>query len=303
MRAAGVAIVVTVGMLGAACGGGDGGATSAARDEKARSAPSEPTTAPASTGTTAPAPAAAAPAPAPAPAPEPAPPPPPAPPAVGTVPPEGLGPGATGPQVLVLEQRLTDLRYDVGGPPDDRFERSTEYSVVAFQKVAGLPRTGRATQDVADALTTATPPTALVPAGGPNRVEIDLPRQVLLLWQNDALAKVLPISSANNQRFCDGGRCRVARTPAGSFRVGYRIAGWHESDLGELYNPVYYQVGPGIAIHGSEEVPPQPASHGCVRIPMFAAETFPGLVPDGTPVYVIDGTTPIAPIAAGGPPT
>jgi peptidoglycan hydrolase-like protein with peptidoglycan-binding domain len=196
--------------------------------------------------------------------------------------------------VRALEDRLTALRYDVSAT-DGVYDQNTAYAVVAFQKVSGLPRTGRATQDVVDALSTAAPPGPLVPGGGPTRVEIDLPRQVLLLYQNDALARVLPVSTGSGQRFCADGRCRRAVTPAGSYRVGYHVDGWHKSPLGRLYNPLYYMVGVGIAIHGYPSVPPKPASKGCVRIPMSAAETFPDQVPDDTPVYVLDGRTPPRP--------
>ena len=58
---------------------------------------------------------------------------------------------------------------------------------------------------------------------------------------------------------------------------------------------LYYMVGIGVAIHGYHQVPPHPASHGCVRIPMFAAENLPSQVPDDTPVYVVDRVTPIGP--------
>lgn len=193
-----------------------------------------------------------------------------------------------------LEDRLTALRYDVSAT-DDVYDQNTAYAVVAFQKVAGLPRTGRATQAVVDALATASPPGPLVPGGGPTRVEIDLPRQVLLLYQNDALARILPVSTGSGKRFCADGRCRTAVTPPGSYRVGYHVDGWHKSPLGRLYNPVYYMVGVGIAIHGYHDVPPKPASKGCVRIPMSAAEAFPDQVPDDTPVYVLDGKTPPGP--------
>ncbi len=179
---------------------------------------------------------------------------------------------------------------------DDAYDQNTADAVVAFQKLANLPRTGRVTQDVADTLTNVTtPPLALVPGGGPTRVEIDLPHQVLLLFQNDTLSRVLPVSTGSGQRFCHGGRCRTAVTPAGSYRVGYRLPGWRKSPLGRMYRPVYYMVGIGVAIHGFRQVPPEPASHGCVRIPMGAADWFPDQVPDGTPVYVLDGTTPPGP--------
>jgi lipoprotein-anchoring transpeptidase ErfK/SrfK len=213
---------------------------------------------------------------------------------VGTVPPQGLGPGDRGPQVQVLEQFLAGLKYGVP-TLDDVYDQNTADAVVAFQKAAGLPRSGRATQDVADALTTSRPPDPLVPGGGATRVEIDLPRQILLLYQNDALLRVLPVSTASGRRFCDGGRCRTSVTPAGSYRVGYRIPGWRRSPLGRMYKPLYYMVGIGVAIHGFHQVPTEPASHGCVRIPMAAADWFADQVPDGTPVYVLDGKTPPGP--------
>jgi peptidoglycan hydrolase-like protein with peptidoglycan-binding domain len=207
------------------------------------------------------------------------------------VPPQGLGRGDRGPQVRALEERLTALHYDVN-VLDDVYDQATEYAVVAFQKVQGMARTGRVTQDVSDALATAAPPGPLVPGGGPTRIEIDLPRQVLFLYQNDQLVRILPVSTASGKRFCNQGRCRTAVTPAGSYRVGYRFPGWHESPLGRMYNPIFYMVGIGISIHGFQYVPPQPASHGCVRIPLFAADSFSAQVPDDTPVYVLDGRPP-----------
>jgi lipoprotein-anchoring transpeptidase ErfK/SrfK len=216
------------------------------------------------------------------------------PPSIGAVPAKGLGPGDRGPQVRALEDRLTALHYDVN-TTDEVYDQNTAFAVVAFQKVSGLPRTGRATQDVVDALATATPPAPLVPGGGPTRIEIDLPRQVLFLYHNDSLIRIVPVSTGSGKRFCDEGRCRNAVTPPGSYRVGYRVDGWDESPLGRLYKPLYYMVGAGIAIHGYAEVPPHPASKGCVRIPLSAAETLPGQVPDDTPVFVVDGKTPPAP--------
>jgi peptidoglycan hydrolase-like protein with peptidoglycan-binding domain len=222
-------------------------------------------------------------------------PPPPPPWSIGPVPVKGLGAGDRGPQVRAVEERLTALRFDVT-VADDVFDQNTGYAVVAFQKVAGLPRTGRVTQDVVDALAaTAAPPGPLVPGGGPTRIEIDLPRQVLFLYHNDALIRIVPVSTGSGKRFCADGRCRMAVTPPGSYRIGYRVNGWDQSPLGRLFNPLYFMVGVGIAIHGYADVPPHPASKGCVRIPLSAAASLPGQVPDDTPVYVLDGKTPPAP--------
>jgi lipoprotein-anchoring transpeptidase ErfK/SrfK len=51
-----------------------------------------------------------------------------------------------------------------------------------------------------------------------------------------------------------------------------------------MYYPVYF-VG-GVAVHGSPSVPRRPASHGCIRIPMYAAKAFYGTTPIGTVVLV-----------------
>jgi peptidoglycan hydrolase-like protein with peptidoglycan-binding domain len=215
-------------------------------------------------------------------------------------PPAGLGPGSRGPEVASLERRLDALRYDPGSV-DDVYDHNTAYAVTAFQKVHGMARTGRATDDVVTAVNEAkSPPPAIVPGGGGTRVEIDLDRQVLFLYEGNNLSKILPVSSGNGQRFCSEGWCRRAITRVGSFAVYTQARGWQKSPLGRLYNPLYFDGG--IAIHGSQSVPASPASHGCVRIPMAAAEWFPRRVTLGTPVYVAGNGTIPAPRAPAPPP-
>lgn len=210
-----------------------------------------------------------------------------------SVPPVGLGPGDRGEQVLALEQRLDFLRFDVG-QVDDVYDANTVHAVVAFQKLTGSPPSGRASPDVVDRLASAQQPEPLVAGGGPVRVEIDLPRQVLLLYQGDQLFRILPVSTGSGERFCKDGECGLADTPPGAFEVERRISGWRTSRLGRLFNPLYFNGG--IAIHGYPTVPTEPASHGCVRIPMSSANWFPEKVPNGTPVYVLDGKTPVTPL-------
>jgi len=213
-----------------------------------------------------------------------------------TAPPPGLGTGARGAEVAALEKRLEALSYDVG-KVDDVYDQNTAYGVTAFQKVNGMARTGRATDDVIAALATATQPPPLVPNGGENRVEVDIPRQVLFLYKSNTLQKIITISSGSNQRFCSEGWCRRAVTPGGSYGFYRQGHGWETGPLGSLYTPVYFNGG--IAVHGSRSVPAQPASHGCIRIPMSVAEWFPNAVHIGMPVHVVgvDGQppTPAAP--------
>jgi peptidoglycan hydrolase-like protein with peptidoglycan-binding domain len=203
----------------------------------------------------------------------------------------GLGRGARGPEVQALEQRLAEMHYDVGAV-DGLFDGMTVNAVIAFQKVEGMGRTGRATSDVLERVKTATAPPAMVPGGGVKHVEVDINRQILLLFENNELYRVIPVSTGNNKRYCVDGQCAYAVTPGGSFRMTWRVKGWHTSRLGKLYNPLFFNGG--IAIHGATSVPTYPASHGCVRVPLSAAEWLPSHLPKDTPVYVLNGK--VAPV-------
>ena len=82
------------------------------------------------------------------------------------------------------------------------------------------------------------------------------------------------------------GEIHRAHTPGGRFRVLRKIGGWRLSSLGLLYYPNY--ILNGIAIHGSPAMAVYPASHGCIRIPMFASKALSNLTPVGTEVIVYD---------------
>ena len=53
---------------------------------------------------------------------------------------------------------------------------------------------------------------------------------------------------------------------------------------------MYYAnfISGGIAIHGSYSVPAEPASHGCIRIPLFAARELSKRMSVGTIVLIYD---------------
>jgi peptidoglycan hydrolase-like protein with peptidoglycan-binding domain len=206
--------------------------------------------------------------------------------------PAGLGIGSRGPEVQELENRLNAQKYDTG-KVDGYFDSATFHAVMAFQKIHGLSRTGRATDNVLTLIGTVGPPGPLLAAGGATRIEVDLPRQVLQLYKDGALNKVVDVSTGSGKRYCVDGDCALAVTPGGSYKVFFRRNGWRISRLGKLYNPLYFNGG--IAIHGAPSVPGYPASHGCVRIPMYVAEWFPKMVPNGTPVYVIGGSKAAVP--------
>ncbi len=194
-----------------------------------------------------------------------------------------LDAGSEGERTLALQQRLTELRFDPG-PVDGQFGSNTTMAVWAFQKLHGHEPTGEVTPELWLQMAAAEPIAPLSPDGPPTRVEIDLARQVMLVWDEGTLRLVTHVSTGNNEEFCDGGYCRPAVTPTGTYEFFRRVDGWRDAPLGRLHNPVYFNGG--IAVHGAGSVPLNPASHGCVRIPMHISAYFPSLVDRGDTVFV-----------------
>ena len=182
------------------------------------------------------------------------------------------------------EQWLKDLGYWTG-PVDGVWDGASRQALVAFQKLEGARATGRLTRAEHNALSVAVPHRPKELSGGMH-VEVDIGRQVLFLVDGDGkVGNILPISSGSGKRFKEPGYPEaMAITPCARLEVYQKVAGWRKSPLGEMHNPLYI-VG-GIAIHGSADVPAHPASHGCIRIPMFASQILPRMVPVGTPVLV-----------------
>lgn len=199
--------------------------------------------------------------------------------------PVSRAPKVTGDQVRQAEQMLNDLGYWVSRT-DGVFDAASKHALVAFQKVEGRPRSGVLTAAELQAIKSAHRPAPL--ERGYAHVEIDLKRQVLfVVSQSDAVQKILPVSTGNGKLFTSEGYTRRAITPVGRFKVYRKLFGWRKSPLGLLYYPNYILAG--IAIHGNPSVPVNAASHGCIRIPMFAAKGFSEMAPVGTPVIVHDG--------------
>jgi peptidoglycan hydrolase-like protein with peptidoglycan-binding domain len=208
-----------------------------------------------------------------------------------------LSTGMDGEDVKAVEQRLSDLKFSAG-PVDGKFDAKTGQAVLSFQKQTGLPRTSKVDAATATRMNTAGFGTPMVADGNPDRVEVDISRQVLQIWRGGQLYRVLGVSTGTGKHYCDtneaGTRvCGVAVTPTGRFSFSRRIPGQHKSDLGVLYDPVYFTGG--YAVHGSPSVPATPASHGCVRIPLWESKFFFNEVPDNTQMIVIRNGAPAVP--------
>lgn len=185
---------------------------------------------------------------------------------------------------LEAEQLLSSLGYWTG-PIDSTLDPASRHALIAFQKVEGRQRTGRLTKDELQALRTAARP---IPRHtNYAHIEIDLGRQVLFMVDaTGSITHILPVCTGNEKSYVDHGQTHIAHTPSGEFKVLRKIAGWRRSSLGLLYFPNY--IHEGIAIHGSLAMAVYPDSHGCIRIPMFAAKELSKLTPLGTEVIVYE---------------
>lgn len=195
-----------------------------------------------------------------------------------------LAPGDAGPWVMRLQERLADAGFRPG-PVDGVFGRGTLGAVYAFQKVHDLERDGAVGADDWEALDAAQPMELPVAEDQPDRVEVDLDRQVLYLVLDHRVEAVLPVSSGNGELYRGrGGRLVRARTPEGSYAFYRHVDGWRLSYLGGLYRPFYFRGG--YAIHGSTSVPPFPASHGCVRLELHDMDWLTTQISLGMPIHV-----------------
>lgn len=190
----------------------------------------------------------------------------------------------TNDEIREAEQLLAGLGYWTG-PIDGVFDSASRHALTAFQKVEGRKRSGSLTRTELEALRSADRPEPRDRTYA--HVEVDLSRQVLMVVDESGMVtKVLPVCTGNEKLYSDRGVTKRAHTPRGRFIVTRKINGLRISSLGALFYPCY--IVNGIAIHGSPFIAAYPASHGCIRIPMFAAKAFHDLTPVGTIVVVFD---------------
>lgn len=101
-------------------------------------------------------------------------------------------------------------------------------------------------------------------------IEIDQTRQIIFTVRKGRVAHILHTSTGAN-----------GATHDGAYRVHRKLAG---TSGGGLYYPSYFD---GLrAIHGWPDVPVYPASHGCARVPMWAATWIHSQAALGTRVFV-----------------
>jgi N-acetylmuramoyl-L-alanine amidase len=186
-----------------------------------------------------------------------------------------LASGSTGPDVLALRARLAQLRVHVPWP-SVTFGPELSDAVTAFQKVRGLDRTG-----VVDDATWRALGQDAVPSPRyrmhDTHIEVSKSRQILMVVHDGETETYLPVSSGA------GGI-----TPVGNYRIRWKSPStttWLGSAI--LYRTMTFR-GNSYAIHGFPSVPAYPASHGCVRIPIWLADWLYQRTPVGERVYVYE---------------
>jgi hypothetical protein len=183
-------------------------------------------------------------------------------------------PDERAPDLRGVQRLLVDLGFmapaGVTGQPGDE----TSVAVLAFQKWAGLARTGALDPTVTSGLVRARRPIPALRRPG-RRVEILLGRQVAYQIADNRVLRVFHVSTGA------GGA-----TPRGSFRV-YRKERMSWSVPFSTWMPWASYFTGGIAFHAYPSVPAYPASHGCVRMMARDAPLLYAFATHGTPVDVV----------------
>jgi hypothetical protein len=166
--------------------------------------------------------------------------------------------GSKGPYARVMLKRLAALRFRVPGI-SSTVSAGAGDSIVAFQKAYGLARTY--VFDRADwrKLDTA----RLIKARHKlpqTHIEIDKTRQILMIVKGGVPYGIIPCSTGATGNTPVGRFHILRKAPSTSTWLGPAIL-WRTMD--------FYR---NFAMHGYPEVPPYPASHGCVREPIWVAD-------------------------------
>jgi len=171
------------------------------------------------------------------------------------VPAKTLSAGSTGPYVKGMLTGLKRLKFVVPGV-GTTFSTSVKDSVMAFQKAYGLSRTyvfNTACWRKIDGAKLIKPRHS----SPSTHLEVDKGRQILMVVKGGKPVGIICVSTGATNN-----------TPEGSFHIQQKHP-FTTSGFGGILVRTMGFIG-NFAIHGYAPVPPYPASHGCVREPIWA---------------------------------
>jgi lipoprotein-anchoring transpeptidase ErfK/SrfK len=173
-----------------------------------------------------------------------------------------------------VQKRLAKLHYLPPGAVDGEAGYRTQQAVMAFQAWEGLDRDG-----VVGPMTTAALAKATTPKpsnqGPSKRIEVYRSKGVILEIAHNQVRRAIHVSTGQPG----------LETPAGTFKVFRKeLRSW--SVPFQVWLPYASYFNNGIAFHEYPDVPPYPASHGCVRVPSPEAPGVYKFAKLGTTVIV-----------------
>jgi lipoprotein-anchoring transpeptidase ErfK/SrfK/spore germination protein GerM len=174
-----------------------------------------------------------------------------------------------------VQKRLAQLHYLPPGAVDGEAGYQTQQAVMAFQAWEGLERDGVVGPMTSAALATAQPPKPS--SQGPSRrMEVYRSKGVVLEIAHNKVRRAIHVSTGQPG----------LETPAGTFKVFRKeLRSW--SVPFQVWLPYASYFNNGIAFHEYPDVPPYPASHGCVRVPSPEAPGVYKFAKLGTTVIVL----------------
>lgn len=173
-----------------------------------------------------------------------------------------------------LQQKLADLKYLPQSGVDGVIGYQTQQAVMAFQSWEGLTRDGVVGPQTRAALRNAKTPQPS--ARRPKRLmEVRIGKGVLLLVRGGRTVRVVHVSAGGPGTETPTGRYEVFRKELQSWSVPF-----------STWLPYASYFNNGIAFHEYPDVPPYPASHGCVRVPAPEAPMVYRFARIGTAVVV-----------------
>lgn len=181
---------------------------------------------------------------------------------------------STHPEPRVVQKRLAALGYLPAKAVTGVWDARTAHAVLAFQAWQGLARDGIVGPKTLAALEKARRPQ---PASSASRRHVEVHRQkgVTLLVERGRVVRALHSSSGAGRYTTPAGSFSIFRKELNSWSVPYRV-----------WLPYASYFNGGIAFHGYSEVPAYPASHGCVRLPIWEAPFAYAFMSVGTHVAV-----------------
>lgn len=186
----------------------------------------------------------------------------------------GTSVGGSGLSVRQVQQELARMRYLPKSAVDGVNGYRTKQAVMAFQAWEGLQRDGVVGPQTTAALKAAKRPKPRA-GGAARRIEVHNAKGVALLVENGKTKRAIHVSSGKPGYDTPTGTYSVFRKEEMSWSYPYSV-----------WLPWASYFNNGIAFHEYADVPPWPASHGCVRVPSPEAKLVYKFASIGTAVVV-----------------